>query len=371
MTTNENKASSGLIFIPDISGYTNFVSNNEIQHSKHIMEELLEVVIDANIIDLELSEIEGDALLFFREGPAPGIEQMLDQVKKMYVDFHAYLKKFESQRICSCGACSTANNLNLKFIAHYGELAEKDIKGRKVLFGSDVILAHRLLKNHIKSDEYALLSDDLINSCDPESLFPELSWSKINREKEKYDLGEVNYCFIELGALMKNVPEPKTVDYGLQETTKLLFEHSRIIEAPLELVFSVISDYHIRSRFSPGQLGNAEINHEIFQNGSTHRCLINNDKSDPFFVAHDFKLKDNRVNFVETDHDQKVTVVWTLEKRGENETYIHLSNFIKPHRLKEFFFNVFKKKKVQQNVTEGWEQLNQYCLDLVNSENST
>ena len=35
-----------LLFIPDISGFTKFVGENEIQHSRHIIEELQEVLID-------------------------------------------------------------------------------------------------------------------------------------------------------------------------------------------------------------------------------------------------------------------------------------------------------------------------------------
>lgn len=39
---------SALIFIPDISGFTNFVTKTEIQHSNHIITELIELLIDAN-----------------------------------------------------------------------------------------------------------------------------------------------------------------------------------------------------------------------------------------------------------------------------------------------------------------------------------
>ena len=54
----ENK---GLLFIPDISGFTQFVNETEIDHSRLIIQELLEILINANEIGLEISEIEGDA----------------------------------------------------------------------------------------------------------------------------------------------------------------------------------------------------------------------------------------------------------------------------------------------------------------------
>ncbi|MEO6132014.1 MAG: DUF2652 domain-containing protein, partial [Saprospiraceae bacterium] len=77
-----------LIFIPDISGFTQFVTDTEINHSRHIIEELLDILIEANQIGLEISEIEGDAILFYRFGDAPDAEALLKQVRQMFNDFH-------------------------------------------------------------------------------------------------------------------------------------------------------------------------------------------------------------------------------------------------------------------------------------------
>ena len=54
-----------LIFIPDISGFSKFVSNTDIEHSQHIIEELLETLINANEIGLQISEIEGKKIVVF------------------------------------------------------------------------------------------------------------------------------------------------------------------------------------------------------------------------------------------------------------------------------------------------------------------
>ena len=39
---------SSLLFLPDISGFTEFVQNTEVEHSQHVISELLEVLIEAN-----------------------------------------------------------------------------------------------------------------------------------------------------------------------------------------------------------------------------------------------------------------------------------------------------------------------------------
>ena len=56
----------GLIFIPDISGFTRFINETDIEHSRLIIQELLELLINENKINLQISEVEGDAILFYK-----------------------------------------------------------------------------------------------------------------------------------------------------------------------------------------------------------------------------------------------------------------------------------------------------------------
>ncbi len=48
---------SSLFFIPDVSGFTTFINQVEIDHCTHIITELLEIILSANILDLKVSEI--------------------------------------------------------------------------------------------------------------------------------------------------------------------------------------------------------------------------------------------------------------------------------------------------------------------------
>ena len=61
-------ADSATILIPDISGYTEFLTQTELVHSSHIVNELFEAILAANEGEFELSEVEGDALLLYRKG---------------------------------------------------------------------------------------------------------------------------------------------------------------------------------------------------------------------------------------------------------------------------------------------------------------
>lgn len=364
---NEHKQTSNqaLLFIPDITGFTKFVNSTEINHAKHIIEELLEALIDSNEIGLELSEIEGDALLFYRHGKAPTAAELLAQVQRMYTNFHGHLKKYESHRICNCGACTTANELSLKFVAHYGEIANKQVKDRNKLFGKDVIVAHRLLKNDINLGEYSLFSDTLVKACSTWLQLPQVAWSEVNHLKESYDFGEAKYCFIELEPLQEHVPEPQLEDFSIPGLTMPVMEVEYLIEAPIDLVFDVASDLSFRHKWLVGLIDSDKLNHKVPQVGSTHRCVIKGDKSDPFHVSHSYEFQQNKVTFMESDHRANSSSLTELKAIGKGITRVRLVVFVKPNRLVKWIFDLFMKKKNVESMRQSYSNLNDYCKELL------
>jgi len=189
----------GFIFIPDISGFTNFVNSVELDHSRHVIKELLETMIDANEMDLKISEIEGDAILFYQLGEVPDLEIVCSQVERMFLSFHNHLSMYEKNRTCYCNACISAINLSLKIISHYGEFTEYNIGDFKKLIGKDVIIAHQLLKNDIVNHEYWLLSSSLSEKL-PQIFKPWMQWEFGSK---KVDQHEVIFHFTQLSQLKK------------------------------------------------------------------------------------------------------------------------------------------------------------------------
>jgi hypothetical protein len=148
------QVNQGLILIPDISGYSEFVEKTDIEVGKSIVYELLSVIIQANTLGLEVSEVEGDAVLFYKYGKPPSIEKILEQFERMLKAFHDVLSHLPIQH----------SQLSLKMIAHYGPITEFQIGRFRKLYGEPLIIAHRLLKNSINSHCYVLLTDDLMNA---------------------------------------------------------------------------------------------------------------------------------------------------------------------------------------------------------------
>lgn len=228
-----------LLFIPDISGFTEFINSTESKHSQHVIGELLETVINANDIGLKVSEIEGDAVLFYRMGELPSAEELYEQAKKMYVAFHKQLRHNESHRICPCGACKSAANLTLKFVIHTGDFSEVSVSGHSKLHGSPVITAHRLMKNEISGDEYILFSGAYSGAGT-------IGEVKLETGSSTYsDIGEVPYSFVSIGGFQELVPEAEKPETGAKIKDPIRYSHH--LNHNVGTVFEAISNYEYRA----------------------------------------------------------------------------------------------------------------------------
>src|SRR5688572_24638088 len=212
----ENK---GLLFIPDISGFTRFVNETEIDHSRFIIQELLEILMNANRMGLEISEVEGDAILFYKFGGAPGLKEIYQQVEKMFCDFHRHLQVYDSLRYCYCKACTSAINLTLKIITHYGEFTGYNVKNFNKLIGKDIIIAHQLLKNDIRQHEYWLVTKSLAEDKPPTVLSEWMQWNSSAKETES---GEISFHYTPLTPLKKEIEPVPYPQLGLSKKTKMI-----------------------------------------------------------------------------------------------------------------------------------------------------
>ncbi len=155
-TKGVEHSSSGTILIPDISGFTKFVNETEFTVGREITKQLLQVIIDNNILQLKISEIEGDAVLFYKKNVLSPLE-IKNQYELMLNRFKEKIQKLSLDN-------GFRINLSLKMIVHFGELSTYTISNFEKLYGKAVIEAHNLLKNSISSSSYLLLTDNVFRA---------------------------------------------------------------------------------------------------------------------------------------------------------------------------------------------------------------
>ena len=124
---NESKKKV-LLMIADISGYTEFMVSTalEIEHSQHVISELIQSIITQVEIPLEVSKLEGDAVFLYaiKDSNDYSWEDVAHKIGKKLIQFfeafHARLDKLVSNSTCKCGACSNIHILKLKVVVHSG-----------------------------------------------------------------------------------------------------------------------------------------------------------------------------------------------------------------------------------------------------------
>ncbi len=361
-----NATQPALLFVPDISGFTQFVQATEIEHSRHIIEELLEKLIDANVLGLQVSEVEGDAILFYRFGNPPTAEEFFQQVQEMFVNFHGHLRLYETQRICQCGACSSAQKLTLKVVAHYGQITQSHIKEHVKLFGQDVITVHRLLKNDIAHHEYALFTQTLEKEW-PQGTTP--SWAKREEGIQEYDVGKIVYGYVPLALLHELVPEPRAEDFSIPGVTVPAFSCEHRVHAPLNLVFEVATDLPKRLHWMQGAKKVEMLNDQVNRLGTKHRCIV--DKNSPVMVTSGSSRDNNAITLTETDEKKTMCSVYTFRDEGEGKTHLRIDGFVKNNPVLRILFSLLLKKKLTNWFRASGENLKRYCEEKYKTQQAT
>jgi hypothetical protein len=224
-------ADRALLLLADIAGYTEFMRLHRLNlaHSQEITRRLLESMLEA-VPALKLVEVEGDALFLSAPQGAPRRESSDDWVPAalaMYRAFHEKQQWMVAHNLCVCDACRQIGKLNVKFVAHLGDVASQRIRKTEKLVGVDVIAVHRMLKNDVPATEYVLMSEPLY-----ETLEPELRERAILVEQELEGLGTMPLYFVALDDLpleLSTAPAPglparirETLSLGLQAFPRLL-----------------------------------------------------------------------------------------------------------------------------------------------------
>ncbi len=160
------------LLIADISGYTGYLADVELDHAQDILADLIGAVVTALRPNFRLAKLEGDAAFTYSIAESLDGSMLLDTIERCYFGFRRRRRDVRQATSCDCNACSRISNLDLKFVVHHGTAIIQKIAGRQELLGSDVIVAHRLLKNEVVErlgiDAYALISQACIDASDLE-----------------------------------------------------------------------------------------------------------------------------------------------------------------------------------------------------------
>jgi uncharacterized protein YndB with AHSA1/START domain/class 3 adenylate cyclase len=244
----DTQIKNGYFVLADISGFTSFMEQTEIDHSSNILRNIIELIIGHFTPTMVLAEVEGDAV--FAYAPAPKVsrgELLLEIIESTYAAFRDRRRTMEHNATCPCNACSSITKLDLKFIAHYGDYILQDVGGKTKPVGSSVNAVHRLLKNSVGKTTgwhgYALFSE---KSLEMMGIHPE----GMHISLESYEhLGEIKTCSINLDERYRQLTEERRV-FLSSEAADVSVGHE--FSFPPAAVWDWLGDPHKRTRWMKG-----------------------------------------------------------------------------------------------------------------------
>jgi hypothetical protein len=227
----------GCLVLADISGYTRYLAGVELEHSQDVLADLLGVVASELRGLGGLIKYEGDAVFACDPAGAVDGEALLTGLDAAYFAFAGRCRTIAIRTSCACEACARIPELDLKLIAHHGAFAEQAIAGSREVVGTEVIVAHRLLKNDVTASTglraFALITDACCRALDIEP--PTLG---LVAHRERYDdVGEVAGWVRDLGARWLDACQREQVRIGPEEAD---FSFSRSFAAPAAAVWDAI-----------------------------------------------------------------------------------------------------------------------------------
>jgi hypothetical protein len=186
-------ATKGYFIITDISGYTEYLTESELDHAHETLQNLFDVQLEHIKFPLKISGFRGDAIFMYTpEMCFVNPQSFIETLENLYIVFSDTLRQMTFNTTCQCRACKNMSKLDLKMCIHYGEYLVQKLGDREELLGADVIVPHRMLKNHVIEQtgikSYALFSESAAQALELHHLCEPLT-----PHKEYYEhIGDVN-----------------------------------------------------------------------------------------------------------------------------------------------------------------------------------
>lgn len=261
----------GFFLIADITGYTTYLSESELEHARQTLTDLLELVVDQTRPPLTVAQLEGDAVVSYAyaEGFVTA-QTFLERIEGTYVEFRRAIDLMVLNNTCTCNACANVSGLDLKFFVHYGSFAIQPIGSITQLVGSDVNLVHRLLKNSVTSSTgmraYLLLTESAVEALGLDSDAEEM----IAHLEVVPDFGEIAIMVKDMHPIYE---AKKRVERSFYLAEDVLMTLVIEVPMPLEHVWNYANQSEIRNIITGSD------NYEVMDRknarvgaGSTYQC---------------------------------------------------------------------------------------------------
>lgn len=261
----------GFFLIADITGYTTYLGESELEHARQTLTDLLELVVGQMRPPLTVAQLEGDAVLSyaFAEGFVTA-QTFLERIEETYVEFRRAIDLMVLNNTCKCNACANVSTLDLKFFVHYGSFAIQPVGDVRQLVGSEVNLVHRLLKNSVTSDTgiraYLLFTEAAVDALDLDTVAERM----VGHQESVPDFGEMT---VQVKDMHPVYEAAKRVAPTFYEPEDVLMTLATEVPLPIQHVWNYANQSEIRNIITGSDSYEVlDRKNERVGAGSTYQC---------------------------------------------------------------------------------------------------
>jgi uncharacterized protein YndB with AHSA1/START domain len=242
------KPQSGFLMIADITGYTSYLSESELEHAQEVLQALLELLVDRTKPPLVISRLAGDAVVSYAIASRPVQGQaFVEMIEDTYVAFRKAVNQMVLNTTCRCNACANINALDLKFFVHHGTFSIQTLAAHEELVGHDVNTLFRMTKNDVVDRTgiraYTLYSEAAVRALDLAGFEETL----VAHTGEYDDVGTVAGWVQDMHPVWE--AKSQSVRIGIEEGD-VLFRVEQDYPFPPEIVWDYLTRPEFRATFS-------------------------------------------------------------------------------------------------------------------------
>ena len=236
---------SGFIVIADITGYTSYLSQSELEHAQEILQSLLELLIGHTKPPMVISRLAGDAVISYaiESRPVQG-QAFVEMIEDTYVSFREAINQMVLNTTCDCDACANINGLDLKFFVHHGIFSIQKLDAHEELVGHEVNTIFRMTKNDVSArtgmKAYTLFSDAAIQ----ELKLPGFSDGLVAHNGEYDDIGHLEGWVLDMHPVWESKRDSMRVRIAADD---VLYRHEMEFPVPPEIMWDYLSRPEFRA----------------------------------------------------------------------------------------------------------------------------
>ena len=288
--------SNGYIVMADVTGYTMYLNESELEHAQDSMVAILEVIVANTEAPLMINRVVGDAVVSYAfDNRILNPQTLIDGLENIYVVYRRALEQMVLNTTCRCNACANLSALDLKFIVHHGEFTIREMAGSDELIGSDVNLVFRLAKNTIKDrlgfGAYIAYSGAAVTALD----LPDFAASLHPLEEDVDDFGKQMIHVADVHAVWERRQQESVIAIPDGD---VMLSFTREIRAPLGVVWDHLTDPAKRARLFHSEPGGTEAGADgKMGEGGAYVCAHGKQRMGIIYLSDKAEVRGHKVSY--------------------------------------------------------------------------